>query len=391
LEVSRRHILLGASAAACAAISASADTQGSAGATRILRAGASGYDGMMPGPPLQIRRGEELRLRLVNELAEPTAVHWHGVRLVNSMDGAPPLTQPAIAPGDSFDYQFSPPDAGTYWYHSPAAPRHGLYGALIVDETEPVDVDRDLTLIFASTASGGGADQSFTVNSSPHADILAKGNERLRLRLLNASDSEFLELRVVGLRAFVMATDGQPTEPFAAREGRLSLGPGNRIDVFIDCTLNPGGVAPVALEGAAGTSPIARIVCQTGAVARTMPRPDPPALPPNSLPERMDLRGALRAEAVIRAAALQGNERLFAVKRGRTVVLKFSNTTLGVSFIHLHGHSFRLLDALDDGWKPFWLDTMPLAPQSSARIAFVADNPGKWVIEGLAGLWFEVT
>ncbi|MGB6752908.1 MAG: multicopper oxidase domain-containing protein [Xanthobacteraceae bacterium] len=51
-------------------------------------------------------------------------------------------------------------------------------------------------------------------------------------------------------------------------------------------------------------------------------------------------------------------------------------------FIHLHGHSFRLLDALDDGWKPFWLDTMPVAPGGKARIALVADNPGKWLIEG---------
>ncbi|MGB8741256.1 MAG: multicopper oxidase domain-containing protein, partial [Xanthobacteraceae bacterium] len=51
-------------------------------------------------------------------------------------------------------------------------------------------------------------------------------------------------------------------------------------------------------------------------------------------------------------------------------------------FIHLHGHSFRLLDALDDGWKPFWLDTMPVAPGGKARIAFVADDPGKWLIEG---------
>ncbi len=89
------------------------------------------------------------------------------------------------------------------------------------------------------------------------------------------------------------------------------------------------------------------------------------------------------------------------MKQGRTVVLGLSNPFVentGIqdyAFIHLHGHSFRLLDALDDGWKPFWLDTLPLAPGGKARIAFVADNPGKWLIEGLAengaGAWFEVT
>ncbi len=55
---------------------------------------------------MQVRRGEEFSLRVVNELTEPTAVHWHGVRLTNAMDGAPPLTQAPIAPGESFDYRF---------------------------------------------------------------------------------------------------------------------------------------------------------------------------------------------------------------------------------------------------------------------------------------------
>ena len=74
-------------------------------------------------------------------------------------------------------------------------------------------------------------------------------------------------------------------------------------------------------------------------------------------------------------------------------MLGVSNPGSENSFIHLHGHCFRLLDALDDGWKPFWLDTMPLTARGKARIAFVADNPGKWLIEGLNGAnaWFEVT
>ncbi|HET6239315.1 MAG TPA: multicopper oxidase domain-containing protein [Acetobacteraceae bacterium] len=34
------------------------------------------------------------------------------------MGGVPGLTQKSIAPGDRFDYAFTPPDAGTFWYHS---------------------------------------------------------------------------------------------------------------------------------------------------------------------------------------------------------------------------------------------------------------------------------
>src|SRR5438552_13578868 len=67
--------------------------------------GTWSYDGMIPGPTLRVRRGEELRVRLINGMAEPTAVHWHGVRLPNAMDGSPPLTQTPINAGASFDYR----------------------------------------------------------------------------------------------------------------------------------------------------------------------------------------------------------------------------------------------------------------------------------------------
>ena len=111
-------MLSGSLAAAFTALAPSARSQDRpADDTRLLHAGTSGYDGIVPGPALRVRRGEEVRVRLINDLPEPTAVHWHGVRVVNAMDGAPPLTQAAIAPGDSFDYRFAAPDAGTYWYH----------------------------------------------------------------------------------------------------------------------------------------------------------------------------------------------------------------------------------------------------------------------------------
>ena len=111
-----------------------ARAQTASDAFRLLRAHPAGasasgadpalrYDGSLPGPTLRAKRGEELRVRLVNALAEPTGVHWHGVRLPNAMDGAPPLTQPAVEPGASFDYRFRPPDAGTFWYHAASPPR----------------------------------------------------------------------------------------------------------------------------------------------------------------------------------------------------------------------------------------------------------------------------
>jgi FtsP/CotA-like multicopper oxidase with cupredoxin domain len=100
-----------------------------------------------------------------------------------------------------------------------------------------------------------------------------------------------------------------------------------------------------------------------------------------------------------RSSAGHGGPPLFQVKRGRPVVLNFPNRTAFPHAMHLHGHHFRLLDRLDDGWKPYWLDTVLIEPRQSARIAFVADNPGKWLIHchmiehmetGMTA-WFEVT
>ncbi|MGI9414632.1 MAG: multicopper oxidase domain-containing protein, partial [Hyphomicrobiales bacterium] len=77
-----------------------------------------GYDGSVPGPTIRCRRGEPVHVRLVNQLGEPTTIHWHGLRIDNAMDGVVGLTQDAVEPGGSFDYVFTPPDAGSFWYHT---------------------------------------------------------------------------------------------------------------------------------------------------------------------------------------------------------------------------------------------------------------------------------
>src|SRR3546814_15939843 len=83
-----------------------------------------------------------------NLLEEETTVHWHGVRVPNAMDGVPHLTQRPISPGETFLYEFEAPDAGTFWYHpqqrSFEQVGRGLYGALIVEERQPIEVDHAL-------------------------------------------------------------------------------------------------------------------------------------------------------------------------------------------------------------------------------------------------------
>jgi FtsP/CotA-like multicopper oxidase with cupredoxin domain len=374
------------------------------------------YDGLVPGPTLRYRRGEEVRVRLINDLPEPTSVHWHGVRLANAMDGTS-LTQAPIQPGGSFDYRFTPPDAGTYWYHPHVNGSRqlgrGLSGVLIVDEASPVAVDRDVTLVLAdwtldaggaiAAAGDSGTAERLTVNGQPVLDIPVRSNERLRLRLVNAARSRPFALRLDQHAVRVMAIDGQPAESFVARDSRVVLGPGNRIDLFVDLTLAPGGAAVLLAEGSGGPVPLARLVYEAGSQARPNPLPDPAPLPANPLPERIDLRTALRLDVRLREANGPNPDStaakpLFSVKRGRTVTLALIIRAAFATAVHLHGHSMRLLDSLDDGWKPFWLDTILVPGQQTLRIAFVADNPGKWMLDCVSigssiaspPMWFEV-
>jgi hypothetical protein len=129
---------------------------------------------------------------------------------------------------------------------------------------------------------------------------------------------------------------------------------------------------------------------------RPAPLPPAPPLPSNGLPERLDLKGATRADLAL--GAPQGDwmqpsnfaanaPPAFRTKAGRTVVLALTNRGTVANVFHLHGHHFRLLDRLDDGWKPFWLDTLAIEPGQTQRIAFLAEYAGRWLIEQVATDW----
>ena len=110
-----------------------------------------GYDGSVPGPTIRVPHGQRVTRRFVNGLPQPSTVHWHGIRIENSMDGASELTQPPVQPGAEFLYDFEPPDAGTWWYHSHHRAweqmARGLYGALVVEERIAPEVDWDEVLL----------------------------------------------------------------------------------------------------------------------------------------------------------------------------------------------------------------------------------------------------
>lgn len=115
------------------------------------------YNGQLPGPELRVREGETLRVELINRLPEPTTIHWHGIPVPNAQDGVPDVTQPAVAPGARFVYEFVLPVAGTYFFHPHVGLQldRGLYGALIVEpRQESLSYDREYTLLLDDWLDG---------------------------------------------------------------------------------------------------------------------------------------------------------------------------------------------------------------------------------------------
>src|SRR5262249_25527391 len=153
-----------------------------------------------------------------------------------------------------FDYRFTPPDAGTFWYHPPlrAGQNRPLHGLLIVQDTTPPRVDDDIALIVADV------DDKVTLNGLAALDIHVWPQHRLRPRLANAAD-RVVVLRLDGQPATIVAIDGQPAEPFVARGGRVTLAPGNRADLLVDAVMKPSSVAPILLQTDAGEVPLARL------------------------------------------------------------------------------------------------------------------------------------
>ena len=114
---------------------------------------ATVVNAQLPAPILRWREGDTVTLAVTNRLAEPTSIHWHGIRTPSNMDGVPGLSFPWIAPGETFTYRFPVPQSGTYWYHSHSGMQEqlGLYGALIVDPRDGYiqRFDRDYVVLLS--------------------------------------------------------------------------------------------------------------------------------------------------------------------------------------------------------------------------------------------------
>jgi len=114
---------------------------------------AVGVNGTVPAPLVRFREGDDITINVTNHLPEDTSIHWHGLLVPFYMDGVPGVSFPGIKPGETFTYQFSVPQFGTYWYHSHSGLQEqlGHYGPIIIDPAghEPAPADREYVIVLS--------------------------------------------------------------------------------------------------------------------------------------------------------------------------------------------------------------------------------------------------
>ena len=114
---------------------------------------AIGLNGTVPGPLVRMKEGQDVLIRVKNELDEDTSIHWHGILPPFQMDGVPGVSFDGIKPGTTFEYRYTLNQSGTYWYHSHSRLQEqlGHYGPLIVDpaDEDPVEYDREYPVVLS--------------------------------------------------------------------------------------------------------------------------------------------------------------------------------------------------------------------------------------------------
>lgn len=406
------------------------------------------YNGQLPGPEIRVKRGERVKVRFTNRLDEATSVHWHGIRIDNAMDGVSGLTQPPVEPGESFDYDFVAPDAGTYWYHAHnmswnQVPR-GLSGPLIVEEEEPTFLpETDIIMALndwrlddngALDTESFGARMDFshagrlgnwlTINGVSMPDIPLQAGRWHRLRLINTSASRVLDFAPSRFGAKLIGLDGQCFGEARDIKGTVQLSPAQRMDLV----MRPEEIGTIPFETMTGKpftfanfqvgSPTVNEMPLTAPAANALPEPDLSSA--RTLPlvmeggamggmrnlmkdgKQLDMRQMMEAGIFWAFNGVAGMEDkpMFSAKRDETIILESRNDTAFAHAMHIHGHHFRVLERNGEKLEhPDWRDTFTTVPRETVKIAFVSDNPGRWLIHchmlghAASGMmtWFEVS
>jgi FtsP/CotA-like multicopper oxidase with cupredoxin domain len=395
-----------------------------------------GYNGTSPGPVLRMREGKPVTIDVINDTDTSELVHWHGLFVSPEVDGAEEEGTPMVPPGARRRYQFIPRPAGTRWYHSHAmayADLHrgtytGQYGFLMIDAgNDPGHYDKEIFLAIRDwepfftdqmeneAAEGGGfgpqpekptvldtrpnglevTSQLFSINDKALGagePIRVRAGERALVHILNASAIENRTIAFSGHQFRVVAMDGNNV-PSPQSVEVLMLGPGERIDAFVD--MNQPGVWILGstddMTRNAGLGVVVEYENQHREpqwVAPTKPVWDytvfgPPAATPAAAPEHtidMVFEKIPSGAGQFNLWQVNGkpypHDREFVLQQGERYRVVFRNRTDDSHPVHLHRHSFELIDLNGKPTAGIIKDTVivPLYGRVSADL--LANQPG---------------
>jgi FtsP/CotA-like multicopper oxidase with cupredoxin domain len=374
------------------------------------------YNGRFPGPLLQAKVGDEIVVHFTNELPQATTIHWHGVRVPDSMDGTPRVQAP-VEPGSSFTYRFVVREAGTFWYH-PHLRAHeqvemGLYGPIVVHGAQDpaydaerlvmlddllVDLDAGAFVPFLSDhmqEMHGRLGNILLTNGVDINEIepapVHEGRVE-RWRIFNSSNARTMALSLSGASWRIVGTDGGLLRtPYSV--GRIYVAVGQRYDVEVSYD-RAGSVELMShvlvsdgMGGAreVGVPVFTTDVASTGLSPREMPWPALPEPATRSETSRVTMRFDVvqdaRGHLVWRINGIaHPNEPLFTFREGDTVRMQLQNAAAPEHPFHLHGQFFEILErGTFSTSQPGLKDTVLVPGGRTIEILAYLDNPGRWM------------
>jgi FtsP/CotA-like multicopper oxidase with cupredoxin domain len=435
-RVERRHFLAGAGALALS----SAGLASTAGAQapsvkpdyRLVIAPLSveiapghviktiGYNGMVPGPLLRAREGQQVTIVVANKSGTDDIVHWHGLRIPSEVDGAMEEGSPMVMQSEARVFRFAAKPAGTRWYHSHAMAGQdltkslysGQYGFFYIEpRSDPGRHDQEIFIAmhhwepyFVSLQDlrkGPPPDNglevayksaSFNGKALGHGEpIRVREGQRVLFRLLNASATREVMLALSGHRFEILALDGNPVATPQTLDA-LFLAPGERIDAVVAMN-HPGIWVFGAIDDDDRGMGMGTVIEYAGATGepqwqamamkmnwsyvpfgRAAPTPEPDERVELLLQKIPGGRGGFNRWTINGKSWPDADP--IVVKAGKRYRFVLHNLSSDMHPIHLHRHSFEVMNFLGKSASGVVKDVFALPGRRDAEIDFVADNPG---------------
>lgn len=383
-----------------------------------------GYNGKVPGPLLRLREGQPVTIDVLNATKSEEIVHWHGLQTDPINDGAMEEGSPMIPPGAALRYRLTPRPSGTRWYHTHTGAGANLslgtytgqFGFLVVEgKQDPGHYDQEFFLAIhhwepsfvpmaetmqaesANMPATSGSDVGYqyaTINQhrlGAGEPLRVKAGQKVLMHLLNASATENVVLALPGHTFKVIAMDGNPVPSPSAVEV-LSLAVGERIDAIVEMNSPGVWVLGSTLEKSRikGLGVVVEYAGKTGAPVWKDPKATDwdyshfastsPSAAPDEVIQMAFADEGTKGDSKFDTWSINGkswpNIDPIRVKQGKRYRLVMANNSGDQHPMHLHRHSFEVVQIGDKKLSGLIKDVVNVMPLDTVMVDFVADNPG---------------